>query len=33
VSAFYAFTKTPHGWKIFAMSSIEFAYEPGAAAG
>jgi hypothetical protein len=24
VSAFYAFTKTAAGWKIFAMSSIEF---------
>jgi hypothetical protein len=24
VSAFYAFTKTVSGWKIFAMSSIEF---------
>jgi hypothetical protein len=24
VSAFYAFTKTVRGWKIFAMSSIEF---------
>jgi len=24
VSAFYAFTKTANGWKIFAMSSIEF---------
>ncbi|MBB5160750.1 hypothetical protein [Mycobacterium sp. AZCC_0083] len=24
VSAFYAFTRTAEGWKIFAMSSIEF---------
>lgn len=24
ISAFYAFTKTLDGWKIFAMSSIEF---------
>jgi hypothetical protein len=24
VSAFYALTKTANGWKIFAMSSIEF---------
>ncbi len=24
VSAFYAFTKTTAGWKIFAMSSMEF---------
>ena len=23
-TAFYAFTKTPDGWKIFAMSAIEF---------
>jgi len=23
-TAFYAFTKTPVGWKIFAMSAIEF---------
>jgi hypothetical protein len=28
VSAFYAFTKTTNGWKIFAMSSIEFPATP-----